>query len=167
MFIRNAGSVPSDPGRERPKMADGRLRGSRGFVPRPFTLHSYSQKQPESKNERDGLMNTGFISCGGACLLCLLFALIFTIFKEKSAMLISGFNTMPKEKRELYDKKKMCRDQRNAFLIWAVILGTGAVLSYYISKYFAAAAFVIFLIIFFKDVHLDEEKAFEKYKNNL
>ena len=109
-------------------------------------------------------MNTGFISCGGACLLCLLFALIFTVFKGKSAMLISGFNTMPKEKRELYDTEKMCRDQRNAFLIWAAVLGTGAVLSYCISNYFAAAAFVIFLIIFLKDVHIDEAKAFEKYK---
>lgn len=145
-------------------MADGRFRGLHGTVPRPLTLHSHPQKLPEPKNERRTLMNTGFISCGGACLLCLLFALIFTVFKGKSAMLVSGFNTMPKEKRELYDTDKMCRDQRNIFLIWAAILGTGAILSYYISKYFAAAAFVIFLIIFFKNVHLDEKKAFEKYK---
>lgn len=69
-------------------------------------------------------MNTGFISCGSACLLCLLFALIFTIFKGKSAILISGFNTMPKEKRELYDKERMSKDQRNSFLIWAAIFIT-------------------------------------------
>ena len=50
-------------------------------------------------------MNIGFIVCGGACLLFLLLTLIFTIFKEKSVMLISGFNTMPKEKRELYDSR--------------------------------------------------------------
>ena len=47
------------------------------------------------------MMNTGSIVCGGACLLFLLLAIIFTVFKEKSVMLISGFNTMPKEKRDL------------------------------------------------------------------
>lgn len=113
---------------------------------------------------RGRLMNTGFITCGGACLLFLLFAFIFTIFKGRAAILISGFNTMPKEKRELYDKNRMSKDQRNAFLIWALIQGIGAVLSYCISKHMAIAAFVIWLFVFSKDVHLDEDKAFSKYK---
>ena len=110
-------------------------------------------------------MNTGFMMCGGACLLCLLLTLIFTIFKEKSVMLISGFNTMPKEKRELYDKEKLSKDYRNIFLIWAIFQGIGAILAYYISQYIAVIAFIIWLIVFFKDVHLDKEKAFGKYKN--
>ncbi len=61
-------------------------------------------------------MNAGFIVCGGACFLFLLLTFIFTIFKEKSAMLISGFNTMPKEKRALYDKSlfKIWRNARQA-----------------------------------------------------
>ena len=109
-------------------------------------------------------MNTGFMLCGGACLLFLLLTLIFTIFKEKSVMLISGFNTMPKEKRELYDKEKLSKDYRNIVLIWAVIQGTGAILAYYISQYIAIVAFIIWFIVFFKDVHLDEEKAFGKYR---
>lgn len=109
-------------------------------------------------------MNTGFIVCGGACLLFLLLTLIFTMFKEKSVMLISGFNTMPKEKRELYDTEKLRKDSRNIFLIWAVIQGIGAILAYYISQYVAIIAFIIWLIVFFKDVHLNEEKAFGKYK---
>ena len=71
-------------------------------------------------------MNTGFMMCGGACLLCLLLTLIFTIFKEKSVMLISGFNTMPKEKRELYDKEKSTKSflaRRDApVLILGVVL---------------------------------------------
>ena len=79
-------------------------------------------------------------------------------------MLISGFNTLSKEQRELYDKEKMCRDQRNIFLIWSVILGIGAALSYFVSKYAAAAAIIVWLVVFFKDVHLDEEKAFGKYR---
>ncbi|MDE6956379.1 MAG: DUF3784 domain-containing protein [Oscillospiraceae bacterium] len=109
-------------------------------------------------------MNAGFIVCGGACFLFLLLTFIFTIFKEKSAMLISGFNTMPKEKRALYDKEKLSKDQRNRFLVWAAIQGTGAVLAYYISPYMAVIAFIIWFIVFFRDVHLDKEKAFGKYK---
>ena len=109
-------------------------------------------------------MNIGFIVCGGACLLFLLLTLIFTIFKEKSVMLISGFNTMQKEKRELYDKEKLSKDHRNIFLIWAIIQGIGAILAYYISQYIAIIAFIIWLIVFFKDVHLAEEKAFGMYK---
>lgn len=88
-------------------------------------------------------MNRGFFACALSGLLFLLFALIFTVLKEKAAILISGFNTLPKQERALYDKEKMSRDQRNAFLIWAVIMGLGAVLSYFISKYMATAAFGI------------------------
>lgn len=109
-------------------------------------------------------MNIGFTACGGACLLFLLLAFIFTVFKGKAAILISGFNTMPKDKRELYDKDRMSKDYRNTFLTWAVIQGAGAVLSYCISKHIAIAAFAVWLLIFFKDVHLDEDKAFSKYK---
>lgn len=109
-------------------------------------------------------MNIGFITCGILCLLFLLLAFIFSVFKGKSAILISGFNTMPKEKREFYDKEQMSKDQRNACLIWAAIQGIGAILSFCVSQYAAIAAFVIWLVVFFKDVHLDAEKAFRKYK---
>ncbi len=109
-------------------------------------------------------MNIGFFVCIVSSLLFCLFALIFTFLKGKSAMLISGFNTLSKEQRASYDKEKMCKDQRNTFLLWSVILGTGAILSYFISEYAAPAAFAVWLVVFFKDVHLDEEKAFGKYK---
>lgn len=110
------------------------------------------------------LMNTGFVMCSVLCLIFSLLAILFTVLKEKSSILISGFNTMPKEKRELYDTEKLCKDQRNSFLLWAFILGAGAVLSYFVSQYMAIIAFVIWLVLFLKDVHSDEEKAFEKYK---
>ena len=110
------------------------------------------------------VMNIGFILMGISCLLFLLLALLFAILKGKAAILISGFNTIPKYQRELYDQDRMSRDQRNAFLIWAGIMGIGAILSYFISQYMAVIAFIVWLIVFFKDVHLDEEKAFGKYK---
>lgn len=111
-------------------------------------------------------MNTGFFACAVSCLLFLLSALVFTILKGKAAILISGFNTLPKQERALYDKEKMSRDQRNAFLLWAVILGIGAVASYFVSGYMAFAAFLLWLLVFFRDVHLDEEKAFGKYRKS-
>ena len=53
---------------------------------------------------------------------------------------------------------------RNSLFIWAIILFLGAILSYYISKYCAIIASIIWIVIFFKDVHIDSEKAFRKYK---
>jgi hypothetical protein len=92
-------------------------------------------------------------------------ALLFAVLREKGAMLIAGFNTMPKEKRELYDKKRMSRDQRNAFALWAVILEAGGILSdLTMSQNAAILAIIIWLVLFFREVHVDEEKAFGKYR---
>lgn len=109
-------------------------------------------------------MNIGFIACGIGCLLFLLLALIFALLKDKGAVLISGFNSMSKEERELYDKTRMSKDQRNLLLIWALILGIGAILSYIFTEYLAILAFIVWLLVFLRDVHLDDEKAFGKYK---
>ena len=95
-------------------------------------------------------MNIGFIVCICCCLLFLIFALIFTILKDKAAILISGFNSMSKDQREMYDQKKMSKDQRNAFLIWGLIFAVGAILANFISQFFAIIAFIVWLIIFFK-----------------
>jgi hypothetical protein len=106
----------------------------------------------------------GSIVCGMLCAVFLLFALLFTLLKEKGAMLVSGFNTMPKEERARYDTAKLSRDQRNAFVLWAIIFGLGAVFSYFLTQYLAVAAFAVWLVVFCKDVHLEAEKAFGKYK---
>ena len=110
-------------------------------------------------------MDTGTMICGSGSIFFLVCGLLFGILKGKAAILIAGFNTMPKEQREQYDRERMSKDQRNAFLLWAVILGIGSILSYLTSSRNAAiAAGVIWLIVFFRDVHLDEEKAFGKYR---
>ena len=108
-------------------------------------------------------MNMRFI-CTGSCLLCLLFALIFTFLKGKAEILVSGFNTLPKRQRELYDREKISRDHRNVFFLWAFILGSGAVMSHIYSEYAGLLAFVLWLALALKDLHVDEEKAFAKYK---
>lgn len=109
-------------------------------------------------------MNIGAISCIVMGILFGILAVVFTILKEKGANLISGFNTMSKEERDHYDKAKMSADQRNSLVIWTVIFFAGAVVSYLINSYLAMIAFFIWLILFMKEVHLDAEKAFGKYK---
>lgn len=44
-----------------------------------------------------------------------------------------------------------------------VILSIGAILSYFISAVISIPTYIIWAIVFFKSVHLDAEKAFEKY----
>ena len=109
-------------------------------------------------------MNIGVITCLILAVILSILSSIFALLKEKSAILISGFNSISKDEREKYDKKKMCIDMRNSFFIWAIILFLGAMSSYYISKYCAIISIVIWLSIFFKDFYIDSEKAFEKYR---
>lgn len=103
--------------------------------------------------------------CGVMSIIFWGMALLFALLKGKAAILISGFNTMPKEQRKQYDRERMSKDQRNAFILWAVILGSACLLTELTaSKNAAIAAVIIWLVVFFRDVHLDEEKAFGKYK---
>ena len=62
------------------------------------------------------------------------------------------------------DTERMWRDQRNNFFIWAAVFAAGAALSLLVSQGFAIAAFVVWLVLFLRDVHFDAEKAFAKYK---
>ena len=111
-------------------------------------------------------MNLGVIICLILAVNLSILSSVFALLQEKSAILISGFNSISKDEREKYDKKKMSIDMRNSLFIWAIILFLGAISSYYISKYCAIISIIIWLIIFFKDVHMDSEKAFSKYKKS-
>lgn len=109
-------------------------------------------------------MNIGLIACLAFAAIFGIMGLVFALLKEKGAMLVSGFNTLPKAKREQYDKKKISSDQRNMLFLWTVIMLLGAVLSYFITEYMAVIAFLVWIVFFFREVHVDEEKAFGKYK---
>lgn len=109
-------------------------------------------------------MNVLSTTCLVLAIIFLIVSIIFEVLKEKAAIIISGFNSFSKEEREKYDKKKMSIDMRNSFLLWAIVLLLGAILSYFISNYFAIIAIIIWIILFIKDVHMDSEKAFRKYK---
>ena len=109
-------------------------------------------------------MKVGFYVCIALAGVFLVLSIVFALLGEKGAMLVSGFNTLPKSQRGLYDQGKISSDMRNALLIWTGIMGVGAVLSYTISSYCGILAFIIWLILFLKDFHWDAKKAFEKYK---
>ena len=109
------------------------------------------------------IMNEGFWMCGVLAIIFAIIGALFAIFKEKAAIFVSGFNSLPKEEQALYDKAYISRDIRNQCLVWTVIMLIGAVMSFFISPYMAIPAFVIWLILFFKEVHFDTRKAFEKY----
>ena len=73
-------------------------------------------------------------------------------------MLISGFNTLPEREREKYDKARMSRDQRNLFFLWCVVFLIGGALSYFVNTYCAIPAFAVWLVLFFREVHIDTER---------
>jgi hypothetical protein len=116
--------------------------------------------------EEEVIMNTGVICClimGG---LFLVLAAVFALMKEKGAVLISGFNSLPRQEREQYDCVRMSKDMRNSLLIWTAVFAAGALLCYCVSPYIAIVAFVVWGILFFKDVHFDSDKAFGKYRKS-
>lgn len=106
-------------------------------------------------------MNIGFISCA---LLIIVFGVIGSVFgvlKERAAILVSGFNSLSKEEQNKYDKASISRDMRNQCFIWTLVMVIGAIFSWVLSPYMAIPAYLIWLVLFFKDVHFDAKKAFE------
>lgn len=108
-------------------------------------------------------MNIGFWMCGVLVIPFLIMGVLFAIFKEKAAKFVSGFNSLSKEEQALYDKSCISRDIRNQCFAWSVIMFIGAVLSCFVTSYMAIPAFIIWGIMFFKEVHIDTHKAFDKY----
>lgn len=108
-------------------------------------------------------MNIGFWMCGVLVIPFLFIGVLFAIFKEKAAKFVSGFNSLSREEQALYDKIYISRDIKNQCFTWSAIMFIGAVLSYFVTSYMAIPAFIIWGIMFFKEVHFDTHKAFEKY----
>ena len=107
-------------------------------------------------------MNIGFYTCGVLVIPFALIGVLFAIYKERAARFVSGFNSLSRKEQALYDKAGISRDVRNQCFIWSAIMLIGAVLSF-ITPYMAIPAYLIWLVLFFKDFHYDPHKAFEKY----
>lgn len=107
------------------------------------------------------IMNVGFVACIILAVLFLVLGITFALLKEKGAYFVSGFRTL--NHPEKYDKAYISLDMRNQCFTYALILFLGAILSYFIFAIIAIPTYVLWGILFFKSVHLDAEKAFEKY----
>ena len=83
------------------------------------------------------------------------------VTKRKRSIFCSGFSTL--NHPENYDKASISLDMRNQCFTYALILFLGAIISYFISTLIAIPTCVLWGILFFNSVHLDAEKAFEKY----
>ena len=55
-------------------------------------------------------LNIGGVACLVLAVIFGLFAAVFLVLKERAAMLVSGFNTMPREKRVQYDTERISRE---------------------------------------------------------
>lgn len=110
------------------------------------------------------MINVGAVSCGIFFAVFLLLGIVFAALGERGVHLISGFGALSSEERALYDTERMRRDQRNSIFVWAAVFAAGCVLSLLVSQLFAVAAFVVWLVLFFRNVHFDAKKAFEKYR---
>lgn len=108
-------------------------------------------------------MNIGFWMCGVLVIPFLIMGVLFAIFKEKATRFVSGFNSLSEEEQALYDKAYISRDIRNQCFTWSAIMLIGSALSYFVTSHMAIPAFIIWGILFFKEVHVDTHKAFKKY----
>ena len=108
-------------------------------------------------------MNIGVYICGLLAVFFGIIGILFAIFKGRAAGYVSGFNYFSREEQEKYDRELISRDLRNQCFLWGAVMAAGAVLSYVINSYMAIPAFLVWLVLFFMEVHIDNHKAFEKY----
>lgn len=112
---------------------------------------------------REGIYETGILDVfcfgGGVCRACVA---VWTGQGESGRIRIRIQFDSAKE-QEKYDKAWIARDMRNSLFVWAAVMLAGAAGSRFISGYFAVAAYVVWSVLFFREVHLDARKAFEKY----
>ncbi len=94
----------------------------------------------------------------------LVFAVVFAVRKEKACNLIGGFNFFTEAQQARYDKAAIARDYQKLFTRWTVGAFLFAGLCLWLNWWAMGAAFILFLISLGKEMHIDAEKAFEKYK---
>ena len=96
--------------------------------------------------------------------LFLIFALVIAMQMEKACRLIGGFNFFTEAQQAQYDRAAIARDYQKLFTGWTVGAFLFAALCLWLSWWALGAAFILFLFSIGKEMHIDAEKAFEKYK---
>ena len=108
-------------------------------------------------------MNIGAWMCGVLVIPFAAVGLLFGLFKEKATKFVAGFNSFSDEEQACYNRAAISKDIRNQCFLWSAVMLVGTLLSFFITPYMAVPTFVIWLVLFFKDAHIDPHKAFEKY----
>ena len=108
-------------------------------------------------------MNIGFWMCAVLVIPFAALGIFFALLKDRAARFLSGFNMLPKAEQELYDKARISRDMRNSCFIWTAVMVAGALASWLLTTYAFIPAYIIWLILFFRDFHIHARKAYKKY----
>lgn len=108
-------------------------------------------------------MNIGAWMCGVLVLPFAIVGLLFGLFKEKATKFVAGFNTFSEQEQALYDRAAISRDIRNQCFLWSAVMLVGTILSLVFTPYLAIPTFIVWGVLFFKDMHVDVHKAYEKY----
>ena len=109
-------------------------------------------------------MNIGLVACALVIPVFLVVGIVFALLKERAAMLVSGFNTLPEHERSQYDAAAIAKDMRNSCFLWALIMAVGCLLSWLLTPYMAIVAYAVWLVLLLKDVRMEPSKAFEKHR---
>lgn len=91
---------------------------------------------------------------------------IFSYYGDKACRLVLGYNLKTEEERLGYDELKLSRHYRNMFLLWSALFLMEALASFCFGEVCFGIACLLWLISFCKNIHIDEEKDFNKFKKN-
>lgn len=96
-------------------------------------------------------MNIGFWLCMILAIPFFAIGMVFSAFSYKAVKALSKIYFFTKEEQALYDKEYTSH-AKNLCFIWAAIMFVGAMLSYFISPYMAIPAFILWLILLFREI---------------
>lgn len=108
-------------------------------------------------------MKIGFWMCVVLVIPFAALGISFALLKDRAARFLSGFNMLPKAEQELYDKARISKHMRNSFFIWTAVMIAGALASWFLTTYAFIPAYALWLVLFFRDFHIDARKAYKKY----
>lgn len=90
-------------------------------------------------------------------------SMIFFIFKEKSCILIAGYNFKSKDERKQYDENRISKDYGFTFLKYSLIFLIGTIGCILISEWCFFVSLLIWILCFFKSCG-SVDKVFDNYK---
>ena len=91
-------------------------------------------------------------------------AALFAWRKEKGADLMAGFNSLTESQKARYDRAAISREYRDLMRLLGEIWLLGAVLAHWLGPWAFGAAMAATLLFCGRHIHIDWEKAFEKYR---